>query len=205
MWLIRLVINFLQNKSKSFCFYDIIMNKTDEHSMCQYVRCFWPKFLTSILAVITYLFVFYSYFDLRHTLIFFIVHGCLVHSIYLLLLGLNRTSRPVRKSGKSWNVRIPDFRFFSFPDSGPFNIEKNPKKISKFSKFFFQNFFFQNFFFIIFFVYLYGKLSKNISPDSVRSGRTCPANLGVGSCPVRKLIYPVRSSPNWSCNFFLEF
>ena len=43
-------------------------------------------------------------------------------------VGLNRTSRPVRKSGKSWNVRIPDIRFFSFPDSGPFNIEKNPKK-----------------------------------------------------------------------------
>ena len=36
---------------------------------------------------------------------------------------------------------------------------------------------------------------RNISPDSVRSGRTCPANLGVRSCPVRKLICPVRSSP----------
>ena len=36
---------------------------------------------------------------------------------------------------------------------------------------------------------------QNISPDSVRSGRTCPANLGVRSCPVRKLICPVRSSP----------
>ena len=38
-------------------------------------------------------------------------------------------------------------------------------------------------------------MSKNISPDSVRCGRTCPANLGVRSCPVRKLICPVRSSP----------
>ena len=36
---------------------------------------------------------------------------------------------------------------------------------------------------------------NNISPDSVRSGRTCPANLGVRSCPVRKLICPVRLSP----------
>ena len=36
---------------------------------------------------------------------------------------------------------------------------------------------------------------KNISPDSVRCGRICPANLGVRSCPVRKLICPVRSSP----------
>ena len=35
-----------------------------------------------------------------------------------------------------------------------------------------------------------------MSPDSVWSGgRTCPANLGVRSCPVRKLICPVRSSP----------
>jgi hypothetical protein len=44
--------------------------------------------------------------------------------------------------------------------------------------------------------YLVGKMLKSISPDSVRSGRTCPANLGVRSCPVRKLICPVRSSPN---------
>ena len=40
-------------------------------------------------------------------------------------------------------------------------------------------------------------MSKNISPDSVRSGRTCPANLGVRSCPVRKLICPVRLSPTF--------
>ena len=40
------------------------------------------------------------------------------------------------------------------------------------------------------------KYLRNRSPDSVRSGRTCPANLGVRSCPVRKLICPVRSSPN---------
>ena len=39
-------------------------------------------------------------------------------------------------------------------------------------------------------------MSRNISPDSVRSGRTCLANLGVRSCPVRKLICPVRWSPN---------
>ena len=38
---------------------------------------------------------------------------------------------------------------------------------------------------------------RNISPDSVRSGRTCPANLDVRSCPVRKLICPVRSSPTF--------
>ena len=52
------------------------------------------------------------------------------------------------------------------------------------------------FFFIIFLVFLCSKMFKNVSPDLVRSGRTCPANLGVRSCPVRKLICPVRSSPN---------
>ena len=33
----------------------------------------------------------------------------------------------------------------------------------------------------LFFVYLYGKMFKNISPYAVRSGRTCPPNLGVRS------------------------
>ena len=48
--------------------------------------------------------------------------------------------------------------------------------------------------------YLLSKMFNNISLDSVRSGRTCPANLGVRSCPVRKLRCPVRSSPKfgWS-------
>ena len=32
---------------------------------------------------------------------------------------------------------------------------------------------------------------KDVSLDFVQSGRTCLANLGVGSCPVRKLICPV--------------
>ena len=36
---------------------------------------------------------------------------------------------------------------------------------------------------------------KNVSPDLVWSGRTRPANLGVRSCPVSKLICPVRLSP----------
>ena len=88
--------------------------------------------------------------------------------------------------------------------------------------FFFFQFFFQNCFSIFFFfclfiwsmniwnqscvqgpylmrinnLYLVHKMFKNLSPNSVRSGRTCPANLGVRSCPVRKLICPVRSSPN---------
>ena len=35
---------------------------------------------------------------------------------------------------------------------------------------------------------------KNL--ESVQSSRTCPANLGVRSCPVRKLICPVQLSPN---------
>ena len=103
----------------------------------------------------------FSYLTLWLELQFF------VQNVICFLLGLNRTSRPVQKSGKFWNVRIPDFRFFSFPDSGPFNIEKNPKIFfSKFSNFFFSNFFFQffffffkifffNFFFHNFFLYFY--------------------------------------------------
>ena len=34
------------------------------------------------------------------------------------------------------------------------------------------------------------KCLKNISLDSVHSARSCQANLGVQSCPVRKLICP---------------
>ena len=39
------------------------------------------------------------------------------------------------------------------------------------------------------------KCLKNISPDSVRSGTAYLANSGVRSCPVRKLICQVQSSP----------
>ena len=70
---------------------------------------------------------------------------------------------------------------------------KNRKKSNVFFNFqYFFHLFFQNFQFL--FVYLFGRMFKYISPDSVRSGRTCPANLGVWSCPVRKLS-PVLSSP----------
>ena len=51
--------------------------------------------------------------------------------------------------------------------------------------------------------YLVGKMLKSISPDSVRSGRTCPANLGVRSCPGRELICPVRLSPSRLCSWYL--
>ena len=37
---------------------------------------------------------------------------------------------------------------------------------------------------------------KNISPDSVQSSRTCPANLGVRSCPV--LSGPVQSGNKYA-------
>ena len=50
---------------------------------------------------------------------------------------------------------------------------------------------FFNFFPYFFFVYLFVKMFKSISSDSVWSGRTCPANLGVRSCLVRKFICPV--------------
>ena len=64
----------------------------------------------------------------------------------------------------------------------------------------FQIFFFKIFFKNFFYDYLFGKMFKNISPDSVRSGRTCPANLVVRSCPVKKLICPVRLSPRQIVN-----
>ena len=94
-------------------------------------------------------------------------------------------------------------------------LYRTSRPVQKFGRFFFSLFYF------IFFIYLFGlgaqlfapicvkgpyvmagKMFEKISPDSVRSGRTCPANLGVRSCPVRKLICPVQSSPtnmiqNW--------
>ena len=84
--------------------------------------------------------------------------------------------------------------FFTSRTPDPQNLKKIQKKfqkkISNFSSIFFLS--------LSFFVYLYGKISKNISLDSVRSGRICPANLGVRSCPVRKLICQVRLSPTES-------
>ena len=53
-------------------------------------------------------------------------------------------------------------------------------------------------------LYLTGKMVKSISLDSVRSSSTCPANLGVQSCPVRKLICPLRSSPTLYKYLWLE-
>ena len=88
-------------------------------------------------------------------------------------------------------------------------IEKEHKKFQKFQKKNFK-FFFKIFFFIYFWhqiqwpylmridnPYLVAKIFENISPDSVRFGRTCPANLAVRSCPVRKLICPVWLSPRF--------
>ena len=74
------------------------------------------------------------------------------------IVGLYQTSRPVRKSGKFSNVQIPDFRFFYFPDSGPLEIVKNPKKKlkkknfqkKKFQKKIFFSIFFHIFFFCLF-------------------------------------------------------
>ena len=54
------------------------------------------------------------------------------------------------------------------------------------------------------FCYLVCKIFRNVSPDLVRSGRTRPANLGVLSCPVRKLICPVQLSPkSWRLDQFI--
>ena len=124
-------------------------------------------------------------------------------------LGLYRTSHLVWKSGKFSKSELSGNLTFYFPDAGLLTL-----------------FFFKIFFVVIYFwhqicvqgpylmridnLYLVGKMFKNISPDSVRSGRTCPANLGVRSCPVRKVICPVRLSPNndnWSnkpCLFYSD-
>ena len=107
------------------------------------------------------------------------------------------------------------------PETGRRTFNTFKKRTIFFFFFFFFQIFFFNFLFSIFFLfifkyipienfwhqicvhgpyhmridnlYLLGKMYKNISPDSVRSGRTCPANLGSGL--VRKLICPVRLSP----------
>ena len=124
------------------------------------------------------------------------------------LLGIS-SGPEVRQIFNIQTVLKPDF---FLPGRQTFNrrimVEKEHKKFQKFQKKNFK-FFFKIFFFIYFWhqiqwpylmridnPYLVGKMFKNISPDSVRSGRTCPVNLGVPSCPVRKLICPVRLSPS---------
>merc|ERR1739838_612847 len=48
---------------------------------------------------------------------------------YCSSVGLNRTSRPVPVVREISNVRIPDFRFFSFPDSGLIRVLKLEKSL----------------------------------------------------------------------------
>ena len=112
------------------------------------------------------------------------------------------TSSPeVRQILEVRAVRKPDV-FLTGPDT------LISRKICFFHFFFFLKFFFSIFMFpdwiclsIFYTKYVYWELIlwevispvkclRNRSPDSVRS-----ANLGVRSCPVRKLICPVRSSP----------
>ena len=115
-----------------------------------------------------------------------------------LLVGLYRTSRPVWKSGKFSKSGLSGNRTFSFPDAELY--------LSKIFKILFclyiwsRNFCHQicvrgPYLMRIDNLKLVGKMFKNISPDSVWCGRTCPANLGVRSCPVGKLICQVRSCP----------
>ena len=91
------------------------------------------------------------------------------------VIGFYQTSHPVRKSNKFSKFRLSGNQMFSFPDTSVLKVEKNP-------------------FFYLFIFFLFGKMFKNISPDSVQSRRICPAILGVWSCTVRKLS-PVWSSP----------
>ena len=123
----------------------------------------------------------------------------------------NITSSPeVQQFFKIQTVWSPDV---FLPGHQTFNTFKNRKEI----QFFLSNFFFQIFSFKFFLSkislvgiyfwhqisiqgpyltsidnqYLVGKMFKNISWDSVRSGKTCSAKLVVRSCLVRKLICPV--------------
>ena len=51
-------------------------------------------------------------------------------------------------------------------------------------------------------LYILGKFFNNVSPDSVRFGRTCPANLSFWFCPVRKFVCQVQLSPTFSYQNF---
>ena len=115
-----------------------------------------------------------------------------------------------RKSGKFTKFGLSGNRSFSFPDAGLLTllkVEKKSKNFIFFSKFFssiprFSN---TSYFQVFDFKFVstdltlresiahtwYVKCLKNISPDLFPSDRTCPANSGVRSCPVRKLICPM--------------
>ena len=114
------------------------------------------------------------------------------------------TSGPdVRKIFKIRTVQKPDV---VLSGRQTFNTIKN-REICHFFSFFFKNissipefldtswFRTFDFKFVSMDLYLVFKICKNVSSDLVWSGRCCPANLGVQSCSVRKLIYPIRSSP----------
>ena len=117
-------------------------------------------------------------------------------------IGLYWTSRPVRKSGNFSKSGLYGNRTFCFPDAELLKIEKKSKskfqKRSRFSLFIFGNKFVSRDSILCELISPTGMVNKvfrNISLDSVRSGSTCPANLGVQSCPVRKLTFPVQLSP----------
>ena len=123
---------------------------------------------------------------------------------------LYRTSCPVQKSGEISKSRLSRNRTFSSSDAGLLKIEEkskhlkqNWKKIQIFSKkILFIHFWHQihakgPYFIRINNPYLVSEMFKDISPGSIRSSRTCPAYLGIRSCPVRKLICPVRLSPRF--------
>ena len=73
---------------------------------------------------------------------------CLYLSIPAIDVGLYRTSRPVRKSGKFSKSRLSGNRTFSFPDAGLLTLLKIEEKIQKTNFFQKKNF---KFFFKIFY------------------------------------------------------
>ena len=94
------------------------------------------------------------------------------------LLGLYRTSRPVRNSGIFSKSGLSEKLDILLPGCQTFHTSKNRKKCQ---------IFFSNFFGCLF--------GLEAIPDSVPSCRISQANLDVWACPARKLICPVWSSP----------
>ena len=80
-------------------------------------------------------------------------------------VGLNRTSRPVPVVREFSNVPIPDFRFFSFPDSGHLSLlkfKKSPRFSFSFSRWSLMAWFLNPFLAVIFALSLKMGVCKNV-------------------------------------------
>ena len=109
-----------------------------------------------------------------------------------------RALSDITSGRKVW--KIVKIQTVFLPRRQTFKTFKNEKQISsiflkKFCLFTFFEKEISNWWISVKFCYLVCKMFKNVSPDLVWSSRTCLANLGVQSCPVRKFICSVRLRP----------